>query len=112
MDETDKELVALRAEVADLTRQVSSNAAQSPAKELPIKGPSSGAAGLLKWTTVIVAGVLGLCWLIAANDPTREQRLMDREAYQLCQKMAVSTGNPGACEGMRKDYWAKYNREP
>lgn len=97
---------------SECNHQVSDKAPSCPGCGAPIPRPKSGAGGLLKWTAVIVAGVLGLYWLIAANDPTREQRLMDREAYQLCQKMAASTGNPGACEGMRKDYWAKYNREP
>ena len=97
---------------AECGKEVSDLASQCPSCGAPVKRPASGAGGLLKWGAVIVAGVICLYWLIEANDPTREQRLMDREAYQLCQKMAVSTGNPGACEGMRKDYWAKYNREP
>lgn len=101
-------------ECPECKKQISDQAAACPGcGARPPKQPKSYA---WLWTLLIMFGGFVLYSVARGNDPQVAQMRQDRKAYELCmQEMKRSLGNPivaGACEKLRINFRAKYNREP
>jgi len=96
--------------------EISDKAKACPSCGSPRRHSPSGAGKLLGWGGVALLGVVVLYYVVAANDPDREQRLKDQAAYEQC--LVVKRANPGnsfartACEYMKAAYVEKYHRQP